>query len=108
MFWTSVLVASLMASPLRRALLVLVIVGPAVFGAAFATGSPSPNRRWLSFSWMPPSSGRIDGRRRMGSPGCEAASTPSSVANGRFRLPPPPPAAAALTYQADAGSLERR
>src|SRR6266581_2507121 len=105
MFSTRLLLASRTASPLYRVAFVLVIVGRAPLLLDLVTGSPSPVRRWLSFSWIPPSSGRIDGSTRMVSPGCDAASTCSSVANGRLRLPLPPGAASAFTYQVEAASL---
>src|SRR6266850_7358699 len=105
MFSTRLLLASRTASPLYRVALVLVIVGRAPVAFDLVTGSPSPVSRWLSFRWIPPSSGRVDGSTRMVSPGCDAASTCSSVAKGRFRLPLPPAAASAFTYHVDAASL---
>ena len=54
---------------------------------------------------LQPSNGRIDGSTRMVSPGCDAASTWSSVLNGRLRLPFPPAAASACTYHVEAASL---
>src|SRR6185295_8390836 len=101
MFSTRLLLASRTPSPLYRIALVLVIVGRAPPAAALVTGLPRPISRWPSFSWIPPSSGRVDGSTRTVSPARDALSTCSRVANGRLRLPLPPTAASACTYQVD-------